>query len=584
MRLRPRTAVMVMFTTCHDRDRILSASGHVVVTGGPGCGKTTVALRKALLRINAGMEFGQKVLFLSFSRAAVARIVEAARKDLPHDVRSSLEIQTFHSFCWQLVRGYGYLLGAPVPIKLLTPHDERVRRNGKKNDDPVWDAELEQLFIEKGLIAFDLFAPKAREILCRSRAFQQLIAERYPLIIVDEAQDTGTEQWACIASLAAHTQLICLADLDQQIYDFRRDVSPDRLNEIIAALAPLQVALGAQNNRSPGVEIVQFGNDILANTPRGGPYSGVSQVPFVSRVAERDRAIRQAVGRLYRAIQTQTGQPPNSIGFLTSRGKGVAIIARALQGNGTNREIPHRVIMDEAEVLLATRVVALCLEPITDIWATLSIGLLLIAEVYRGQGKTGKVATLVKAADAAAKGKLDKKAKCPGGLKAVLEELQATPLTGEPGADWLRIRRLFEASDVDELKRIAQQVIYLMAFNRGRRIADALVERWLMRGCYADARALIEAAISEDQIVGGDSSLNGINVMTIHKSKGKEFDGVILLHLGNNLSPFSPDTEPDPQQKSRRLLRVGITRARHHTILLTDAFSASPLLTSHKLR
>ena len=571
------------FTTCPDRDRILCASGHVVVTGGPGCGKTTVALRKALLRINAIMEPGQKVLFLSFSRAAVARIVEAARKDLPREVRASLEIQTFHSFCWQLVRGHGYLLGAPAPIKLLAPHDERARRNGAKNDDPAWDAELERLFSEEGLIAFDLFAPKACELLRRSRAFQQLIAERYPLIIVDEAQDTGTEQWACIASLAAHTQLVCLADLDQQIYDFRRDVSPDRLNQIIAELAPLQVALGGQNNRSPGVEIVQFGNDILANTPRGEPYSGVSQVMLNPNAAERDKAIRRAVGILYQTIEKQTGQPPESIGFLTNWGKGVAIIARALQGDGTNREIPHRVVMDEAEVLLATRVVALCLEPITDIWAMLSVGLSLIAEVYRGQGKVDKVATLTKAASAAAKRELGKRAKCPAGLKAALEELQARPPTGEPGADWLRIRRLFEASGVEELKRIAQQVICLMAFNRGRRITDALAETWLRRGCYADARALIEAAISEDQIVGSDGAMDGINVMTMHKSKGKEFDGVILLHLGM-LSPFSPDAEPAPQQKSRRLLRVGITRARRHTLLLTDAFSASPLLTGHKFK
>lgn len=571
------------FTTCPDRDRILAATEHVVVTGGPGCGKTTVALRKALLRINAGLEAGQKVLFLSFSRAAVARIVEAARKDLPREVRASLEIQTFHSFCWQLVRGHGYLLGAPAPIKLFAPHDERARRNGAKNDDPAWDAELERLFAEEGLIAFDLFAPKAREILTRSQSFQRLIAERYPLIIVDEAQDTGTEQWACIASLAAHTQLICLADLDQQIYDFRRDVSPERLDQIIAALSPLQVPLGGQNNRSPSVEIVQFGNDILASTPRGSPYKGISHQTLNPKVVNRDKMIRRAVGILNEAIKKQTGRAPDSIGYLTNWGKGVAIIARALQGDGTAREIPHRVVMDEAEVLLATRVVALCLEPITDVWATLSIGLNLIAQVYRGQGKTNKVATLTKAAAAAAKGELAKRAKCPAALKAVLEELQATPLTGEPGADWLRIRRRFEASGVEELKRVAQLVIYLMAFNRGRKIADALAVTWQSRHCYTDARAIIEAAISEDQIVGSDGALDGINVMTMHKSKGKEFDGVILLHLGN-LSPFSPPSESDPYLKSRRLLRVGITRARHHTLLLTDATSASPLLVGHSLR
>lgn len=570
------------FVSCPDRDRILAAAGHVVVTGGPGCGKTTVALRKALLRLQAGVEPGQRVLFLSFSRAAVARIAESARRDLPRQMRQHLDIQTFHSFFWALVKGHGYLLGAPKPIRLLTPHDERARRNGAKNEDPAWDAERERLFREDGLVAFDLFAPKALALLSGSEALRRLIADRYPLIIVDEAQDTGTDQWGCIAALAGLTQLICLADLDQQIYEFRRDVSPDRLTHILEALAPEQVDLGGQNNRSPGVEIVQFGNDILADEPRGAAYRGVSQMQFVPQAAARDTAIRRAVGMLTARITEETGAPPRSIGYLTNWGKGVTLIARALQGGGTVREIPHRVVMDEVEVLLSTRVIALCLEPISDVWSTLATGLDLLAEVYRAKGDTATAGRLSTAAADARQNRTRGGARCPKALKSILETLQGNPLTGEPGADWLTVRRLFEASGARELKRIAEQVIYLMGFNRGRRIADALATVWAQRNCYEGARALIEAAITEDQIVGSDGDLDGIHVMTMHKSKGKEFDGVVIMHLGR-LSPFSPDDEPPPHRKSRRLLRVGVTRARHHTLLLTDAYARSPLLQGHRL-
>ncbi|MBY6240062.1 UvrD-helicase domain-containing protein [Methylosinus sp. Sm6] len=569
------------FVSCPDRDQILSATGHVVVTGGPGSGKTTVALRKALLRIEAGLQPAQKVLFLSFSRAAVARIMQAARANLPRVARQSLDIQTFHSFCWQLVRGHGYLLGAPKHISLLAPHDERALRDGAKDDDPIWDAERERLFLAEGRIAFDLFAPKAFELFSRSKALRLLLADQYPLIIVDEAQDTGTEQWNCIATLADHTQLLCLADLDQQIYDFRRDVSPHRLADIMAVLKPLEIDLGAQNNRSPGVEILKCGNDILANVPRGTPYRGVSQRAFRPDATVRDTAIRQAVGMLYRNIKAETGCPPTSIGYLTNWGKGVTIIARALQGGNGVREIPHRVVMDEVEVLLATRVVALCLEPITDVWQALAIGLDLIAEVYRSRGNTTKAGTLRRAAHDARAGRMGRRARCPPALKNILEALSMESHTGEPGADWLSVRRRFAASGVEELKLIAQNVIYLMAFNRGRRIADTLVDTWQRYGSYVEARTLIEAAITEDQIVGAEGGLEGLNVMTMHKSKGKEFDGVILLHLGR-LSPFSPDSEISPHVKSRRLLRVGITRARHHTLLLTDAFSPSPLLQGHR--
>ena len=571
------------FISCPNRDRILDATCHVVVTGGPGCGKTTVALRKALSRIEAGLKPGQKVLFLSFSRAAVARIIQAARSDLSRESRHFLEIQTFHSFCWQIVRGHGYLLGAPQPIRLLPPHDEHALRNGAKDDDPAWDAERERLFLKEGLITFDLFAPKALLLLQGSKALHRLVANRYPLIVVDEAQDTGTEQWSCIKTLAEFAQLVCLADLDQQIYDFRRDVSPERLKQIIEALSPLEIDLGVQNHRSPGVEIVKFGNDILANTPRGSSYNGVTQLQFRSDAVNRDKAIRQAVGILWKRIQDTTGQQPENIGYLTSWGKGVTIIAHALQGGNGLKEISHRVLMDEAEVLLATRVVAFCLEPVDDLWVSLATGLELIRELYRARGDANKVEILGRNIADAMDRRTRGNSKCPRSLKGIIEHLKVNPFTGKPAQDWLSIRRLFEISGVQELEKVARTVIYLMAFNRGRRISDALAEVWQRRGRYENARSLIEAAVTEDQIMGNDGGLIGINVMTIHKSKGKEFDGVIIMHIGNNISPLNLDKEPPPNIKSRRLLRVGITRARHHVLMLMDAYSPSLLFRGHRL-
>lgn len=571
------------FLPSPERERILAATGHVLVTGGPGCGKTTIALRKALVRIQAGLSSGQRVLFLSFSRAAVARIVEAARHDLPKEARQLLEIQTFHSFFWQIVRGHGYLLGAPRRIRPLAPHDERARRNGAKDDDPAWDAERERLFMEEALLAFDLFAPKALALLRGSEALRKALASRFPLIIVDEAQDTGTEQWGCAATLAEVVQLICLADLDQQIYEFRRDVSPERIKHIVKVLHPIEVSLGSENNRSPDLEIVAFANDVLAGTPRGAPYKGVGHLAFQANAERRDASIRTAVALLYKKIKEATGKPPRSVGYLTNWGKGVVIIARALQGGASTKPIHHRVVMDEAEVLLATRVVALLLEPVRSPWTTLGAALDQISDFYRAKGNAKKAVQLAKYAVEARNGTVKKSAKCPKTLLAIVEYLAKNRRTGNPTADWLAVRKQFEASGVEELRHIARAVAYLMAFNRGRRISDALAEVWQRKGCYENASSLIEAAITEDQIVGGDSDLVGINVMTMHKSKGKEFDGVILLHIGNNISPFSADAEPPPHTKGRRLLRVGLTRAKKYVLLLTDAYSPSPLLQGHTL-
>src|SRR5450759_1355535 len=124
---------------------LLEAESHALVTGGPGCGKTTIALVKALRRIEAGLAPGQAVLFLSFSRAAVSRIVEASKQQLPSHLKY-LSIQTFHSFFWEILRAYGYLIGSPRRLKLLLPQDERVLRDGKDDESAVWNQERERLF------------------------------------------------------------------------------------------------------------------------------------------------------------------------------------------------------------------------------------------------------------------------------------------------------------------------------------------------------------------------------------------------------------------------------------------------------
>ena len=56
---------------------IMAAQGHLLVTGGPGSGKTTVSILKAAEIAKQHLGPGQKVLFLSFARATVSRVVEA---------------------------------------------------------------------------------------------------------------------------------------------------------------------------------------------------------------------------------------------------------------------------------------------------------------------------------------------------------------------------------------------------------------------------------------------------------------------------------------------------------------------------
>ena len=66
--------------------------------------------------------------------------------------------------------------------------------------------------------------------------------------------------------------------------------------------------------------------------------------------------------------------------------------------------------------------------------------------------------------------------------------------------------------------------------------------------------------------------------MTLHKCKGKEFDAVVIY---DGMGP--PDQlilrgDSEPYDRSRRLLRVALTRARYHVTIVTPAGTPCSLL------
>lgn len=572
---------------CAQRQSILDENGAILVTGGPGSGKTTIALTKARLVIERGLSPGQSVLFLSFSRAAVARVAEASKTQLPAPLQGKLSIQTFHSFFWRILQAYGYLLGAPRSLRLLMPHDEAAMRHEFENNGGDWNVERERLFRETGRVAFDLFAPKAHKLLSQSARLRELFSSCYPLIVVDEAQDTAEDQWQCVRLLSARTQMMCLADLEQQIYDFRPGVSSDRVTHIMAALQPLRVDLAGQNHRSPDSEIVAFANDVLLNTPRGAAYRGVSRMNYRANREYRDRAIRQAIGiAIQRAKEAAQGDI-ESLAVLATWGRGVNVISRALTGDGTNL-IAHRVMIDEASVLLSSRMVAFMLEPrrsAAEELLDLADGLDLAATVFRARGGNTNLATAQRLATSAVQGRAGTSPRANGVASKLLDTLRtlrAHEFSGDPKRDWLDARSILRNAGANPFQVIAEDAEQLVAFQRGRRISAALAELWQTQGAYRNARSALDSAIAEDQLLSGGNDLRGIHVMTIHKSKGKEFDATIIFDDPNS-SPLLFTQEAEPHPRCRKLTRVGITRARHHVLMLCDAFTPTALLQGHRL-
>lgn len=108
--------------------------------------------------------------------------------------------------------------------------------------------------------------------------------------------------------------------------------------------------------------------------------------------------------------------------------------------------------------------------------------------------------------------------------------------------------------------------------------AVSFVEQAEIYGEPADAQSFLEnvALISKDETVQDESSstMGTLTLMTLHAAKGLEFDGVFLIGLEEGVLPHTRTLHGSDDEKrkraleeERRLLYVGMTRAKHRLFL-----------------
>ena len=79
-------------------------------------------------------------------------------------------------------------------------------------------------------------------------------------------------------------------------------------------------------------------------------------------------------------------------------------------------------------------------------------------------------------------------------------------------------------------------------------------------------KLLEEAALQSDQDQIKDE-VSAVSLMTVHASKGLEFDAVFITGLEQGLFPSTREDEKRDQEEDRRLFYVALTRARKRLYL-----------------
>lgn len=565
------------FDLCEKRHAILGSDGHMLVIGGPGSGKTTIALLKARRCVLHRLTPEQSVLFLSFSNSAIRRILESAGGILSPDIAKHVEIKTYHSFAWDILKSHGYLISNQRRLKIISAQDAAVRSAGL--DDDAWAAEQDRLFVEDGLVTYDQFAPRAAEILQRSTAARACFNAAHPLILVDEFQDTDEDQWALVRALSGGSDIIALGDKEQRIYGWRDGVSETRLDEFGDALGAAAFDFENENNRSAATGIAGYARSLLS--PEVEQELPEDILVKKSQPSMFPVAMRFSLYRAWKEASERAGHADIKIAVAARSKPMVRMISDSFAKpitiqNKMHKPIAHDVMFDQLQIVLAARVLANIMGSTGLPRAErLSQSLQRIADMHRAANN----ATNIKKSDSlnkwAARCAEEKPptTKCVEALSSVFDVLDETGFSGSPTEDWVTVRHALESAEADELKKTADHARYLRLLRRGSLIEEQLANLWRTGGNYENAEAALEQAILQDQLLDSRTESASISVMNMHQLKGREYDAVVLVE--DQHRTFRGRESQPPYMETRRLLQVSLTRAKHFVVILSATKGAT---------
>lgn len=552
----------------------LDADGPILVLGGPGSGKTTLSLLKAQ-KLAPELKPGQEVLFLSFSRAAVRQVLVRCKDLLSSQDRHLIAVKTYHAFCMEVLRAHCHLLTG-LPPRIYFPGPERVAKAAHDGD---WPEERARLAREEGLYAFDEFAAASTDLVGRFACVRELIADRYPIIILDEFQDTDDWQWELVKLLSEASLLITLADPDQRIFEYDDRVDPRRLDHLREFAGPQEFDLGGDNHRSPTAGILSFADGVLRN--QSPPATSDVQLARAWPNAFDATVHAGVVWTLSQLRKAGVADP--SLAILCRANTFIADLSAILSTdhdyNGhTYKSVDHHVVWDAELSASAAQVIASILEwPLKPRTHAVSETLEAIAGFYELKNaiKVNKSAqATVKSVRAAREKVANSEIPRIAAAKALVAAYDAgIEYSGDPVADWRRARANVES--ISPLKEIFTAARFVRLFRATDELGGRLALQWSDSGNYGQAADIVRRTLDMGRVVSSNSDPRGVVLMTMHKSKGKEFDGVVLVE-GRHRSKFFDEREEPPHEASRRLLRVGITRARHKVLILQP--QGAPLL------
>ncbi len=214
------------------------AGSPMIVIAGPGTGKTRTLVARIAYQIAQKNVVGEHILAVTFTNRAALEMQERLSKV---DGGSNVFIGTFHGFCMEILREFHEKVGLPHDFLLFDHNMFHIKFNKKdlekislckseclqphevqEKDIREVYIEYEQLLQDNGVVDIDDLIVKTVRLLEEHSEVQEILQNRFRMILVDEYQDINFAQYRLLRLLINDTtDFLAIGDADQSIYGFR---------------------------------------------------------------------------------------------------------------------------------------------------------------------------------------------------------------------------------------------------------------------------------------------------------------------------------------------------------------------------
>jgi len=595
------------------REAVETTEGALLLLAGAGTGKTTVITYRIAYILEKGID-ASRIMALTFTNKAAVEMKERVISLVGRKKGSSVFLSTFHSFCLGVLKKHITRLGFDLQFSIADEQlqtrtlkqvladpeisvDDSVNPGvirqyiGKQKQDMVYtdhideailsDYELslyrcwvkyQELLKNQSLIDFDDLIVMTIRIFWDNPDVLELYQAQFHYLMVDEYQDTNSSQLELLRLIAGDRQNICaVGDDDQSIYGWR-GASISNILEFEQDFRNSKIIRIEENYRCTG-KIISAANAVIANnsqrydkTLRANALAG-ENIKIITFSNEHREA--QIISEMIKEKHTADRNSYDNFAILFRSNSQ----SRLLEINFKRLNIPYRIVgstsfYKRAEIQDAIAYMKIIANPKDD----LSLQRILNVPPRGIGAKSLETIRELKALTGKSMIELL-------GSPALHERLSTTARLS--CQEFHRVYEIYRKKMMEDnesimpnCRKMLNEIGYLsglMKIYKNRKEAEVrldniqeflndvaeYVERTPASSNLRDYLLRFTLFDDSDKLEG-----DGVSMLTVHSSKGLEFDHVYLVGLEQDLFPHAQSVKEGGVQEERRLFYVAMTRAK----------------------